>query len=323
MSSSWRFAFFCLLQLSICAPLVAAPATDAAKLPPDTVVARQGSATVTLADVDAFAQKIDEKDRAGFFNSPKRLESMVSNLLVQRMLAAEAVKEGLDKDPSVQSQIKLADEELLAKARMQRLRSELKLPDFDQLAREEYLGHKEKYVREGKLDVKHILISGDKRSDADARALAEEVRKEALAHPDQFDALVDKYSEDPSKDQNHGLMQDARSKQYVPAFSAAAQALKIPGEISPLVHTKFGYHILKLVTRTSDTPLKFEDVKPQIVEDLRAAYINKAVSKHTDELRNQHLDANPELIASLRDRYGSVQTPAEAMSAQDGQPPKR
>ena len=319
MSSNWRFAFCCLVQLSICAPLAAAePAGASAKLPPDTVVAKQGTATVTLADIDAFAQRIDEKQRAGFFNSPKRLDSMISSLLVQRQLAAEAVKAGVDKQPAVQNQIRLADEEILAKAQMLQVRANLKLPDFNQLSREEYVGHKEKYVSPGKLDVKHILIGTDKRSDADAKTLAEDVRNQAVAHPDQFDQLIEKYSDDPSKAQNHGLMQDVRSKQYVPAFSQAAQSLKVPGEISQLVHTKYGYHVLKLVTRTSDTPLKYEDVKDKLVEDLRNEYINKTVKTHSDELRNQPVDANPDVVAALRDRYGTMATPADIQAAMSG-----
>jgi parvulin-like peptidyl-prolyl isomerase len=327
MPSNRRFAFCCLVQLSICASFAAAQtAPPADKYPVDTVVARQGSATLTLADIDAFAQKIDAKQRPGFFDNPKRLESLISNLLVQRELAQEAEKDGLGKNAAVQAQIRIATEEILGKARVEQLRTDVKLPDFDQRAHEEYLGHKEKYVKLGQLDVKQILISTEKHTDAEAKALADDVRKQAVAHPDQFDALIEKYSEDPSKAQNHGLMTDANSKRYVAQFTAAAVALKMPGEISPIVKTKFGYHVLKLVKRTSDEPLKYEEVKAEIIEQLRASYIDKAVSTHTDELRNQHIDANPEVVASLRGRYGALQVPPsdlEAAPAPDDKTPPR
>lgn len=324
MPSRRRLALFLLLQLSICASTASAQSAPVpAKLPPDTIVARQGPAVLTLTDIDAFAQRMDEKQRAGFFNSPKRLEALVMNLLMQRQLASEAEKAGLDKDASVLAQMKLSNEEILSRARVEQMRSGQKLPNFDALAREEYVAHKEKYVKPGKLDVKHILIATGKHSDDEAKKLAEDVRKQAAEHPDDFDALVEKYSEDPSKAQNHGLMTDAKSKKYVPQFSAAAGALKAPGEISPIVKTKFGYHVLKLVARTSDEPQTFEQVKAAIVEDLRSTYINKEVNKHTDELRNQPIDAKPDVIASLRDRYGSRQTPdeLEATSVPDSKTP--
>jgi peptidyl-prolyl cis-trans isomerase C len=315
MSSNRRIASLCLLSCAFAAAALAADGPVPGAPPSDTVIATQGTTKLTFADVDAFAARIEERQRPNFFNSPKRIETLVSNLLVTRQLANEAEKEGLEKDPAVQAQIRIATEEILSKARVDQLRNDIKLPDFDKLAKEEYVGHKEKYVISGKLDVEHVLIMTDKRSDADAKAIAEDVRKQAVAHPDQFDALVEKYSEDPSKATNHGLMADASSKRYVPQFSAAAQAMKVPGEISPVIKTKFGYHVLKLVTRTSDTPQSFDAVKASIVDQLRTDYINKQVSVHTDGLRNAHIDANPEFIASLRDRYGTAPSPADADAA--------
>jgi peptidyl-prolyl cis-trans isomerase C len=317
MSSNRRIVSLCLLS---CAAVATAAALAAdgpvpGSLPADTVIATQSGTKVTFGDVDAFAARIEANQRPTFFNSPKRIEALVSNLLVTRQLANEAEKEGLEKDPGVQAQIRIATEEILSKARIDQLRSSIKLPDFDKLAKEEYIGHREKYVIPGRLNVEHVLIMTDKHSDEEAKSIAEDVRKQAVANPGQFEALVEKYSEDPSKAQNHGLMADAASKRYVPQFSAAAQALKIPGEISPVVKTKFGYHVLKLVTRTSDTPQTFEAVKASIVDQLRTDYINKQLSTHTDGLRNAHIDANPEYIASLRDRYGAAPTPADVDAA--------
>ena len=315
MSSNRRIASLCLLSCAIAAVAVAADGPVPGSPPADTVIATQGTTKLTFGDVDAFAARIEERQRPTFFNSPKRIETLVSNLLVTRQLATEAGKEGLEKDPAVQAQIRIATEEILSKARVDQLQKTLKLPDFEKLAKEEYIGHREKYVITGKLDVEHVLISTEKHGDDEAKSIADDVRKQAVAHPDQFDALIEKYSEDPSKSANHGLMTDASSKRYVPPFSAAAQALKVPGEISPVIKTKFGYHVLKLVTRTSDMPQTFDAVKASIVDQLRSDYITKQVSRHTDELRNAHIDANPELIASLRDRYGVAPTPGDADAA--------
>jgi parvulin-like peptidyl-prolyl isomerase len=316
MSSNRRIASLCLLSCAAVAAVALAADAPAPGAPPaDTVIATQGTTKVTFADVDAFAERIEPRQRPNFFNSPKRIETVVLNLLVTRQLAAEATKEGLEKDPAVQAQLRIATEEVLSKARVDQLRTGLKLPDFDKLAKEEYIGHKEKYVNRGKLDVEHVLISKDKHSDEEAKTIAEDVRKQAAAHPDQFEALVEKYSEDPSKAANHVLMADASSTRYVPSFTAAAQALKLPGEISPVVKSKFGYHVLKLMKRTSDSPQSFDAVKAQIVDQLRTDYINKQVSVHTDELRNAHIDADPAMIASLRDRYGAAPTAGDADAA--------
>ncbi|MGH8171935.1 MAG: peptidylprolyl isomerase [Rhodanobacteraceae bacterium] len=275
------------------------PATD-----PSTVVASQGGVTVTFGDIDAFAQRMAPKERPVFFNNPKRLETLITNLLLQKQLANEAEKEGLGNDPLVKAQIELASDDVLAKARMEKLRDSVKVPSMATLAKEDYVGHKEKYVTPGKLEVRQILISTTAHSDEEARTIANTVEKEAKAAPDQFGALVQKYSDEPNKDTSHGLITDARTTRYSPAFTAAANALTLPGEISPVIKTKYGYQILQLVARTSDVQLPFKDVSESITERLKAEYIEKKVSAHTDELRNQKVDANADLVASLRDRFG-------------------
>lgn len=318
MSSTRRILGLCLLLGLSAAATSHAQSTDASTAAgmPSTVVARQGDAIVTLADVDAFAQRIPEKERPGFFDNPTRLQNMILQLLSQKQLAEEARKANLDKTPAVQSQIELATTEVLSRARMQDIKAGLKLPDFEERAKEEYIGHKDLYVTPGELTVQHILISTKSHDDADAKALAETVAKEAKAHPDQFDALVEKYSEDDSKATNKGVMKGVTKASYVASFVDASKALKKPGDISAPVRTKYGYHVIKLVSSTPDKQQTFAQVHDRIVEQLKADYINKNVQKHVDELRNQHIDANQALVESLRTRYGSA-TSADPATALD------
>ncbi|MGA9422309.1 MAG: peptidylprolyl isomerase [Rhodanobacteraceae bacterium] len=297
------------------APLSAA----AAPADIDAVVVSQDGVSVTLGDVDAFAAHIPEKDRAGFFDSPVRIQNMLTGLLVQKQLAVEARTLGLDKNPEVALQIRQATNEVLARARMKRFRDDIKLPDFAELAREEYLGHKDKYVVQGRTDVKHILVSTKARNEEEAKTLAQTIEGKARTHPDQFGDLVEKYSDDPSKSDNHGLMTDVGSGRYDPAFAAAAAALKTPGDISPIVKTRYGFHVLKLIARVPDRQQAFAEVKDKIIKKLRSDYIDKAVANHTDKLRNQKLDANPDLVASLRTRYESKpETPAAIEPSSSG-----
>lgn len=279
-----------------------------------TIVASQGGVSITLDDLDAFAAGIPDDKRIGFFDSPTRIQSILVQLLAQKQMAADARNIGLDKDPMVQHRLELAEDETLAKARAQKFRADIKLPDFSQLAQEEFIAHKEKYLIKGRVDVKHVLIDLRSRSDEEAKKLAETVRSEAVAHPDQFDALIEKYSEDTSKTQNHGLMTGATDGKYVAEFAKAAAALTKKGEISPVVKTDFGYHVLMLVDRTQDRKPAFADIREQVIAKLRNDYIEAQVKDYGDQIRNRPVDANADLVGSLRSRYGTAPsvTPAPA-----------
>lgn len=313
MSPVHRTLIVCLVMIGMVSASGAfAQATNADAT---TLVARQGEVSVTLADVDAFAARIPQKDRAAFFSSPQRIEALVTNLLQQKQLAAEARKEGLDRDPAVKLQIDLATEDVLGKARMEQVRKDVKIPNLEQMAKEEYIAHKEKYRTLATLDVMHVLIGTKTRSEEEARQLAEKVDKEAKAAPDRFEELVEKYSDDPTKVANRGLMTAVDSGGYAPEFVAASKALKNIGDVSEPVKTEFGFHVIKLVKRAPAQQRSFDDVKGEILARLRREYVEKYVKNYADGIRNRPMDANADVVASLRTRFGEAETPEEQRAA--------
>ncbi len=281
-----------------------AVADDSKQLKPN-VVAAQGNVEVTLQDVDAEASNIPDKDRPGFFDSPKRIESTIMSILQKKELAAEARAQHLDRDPAVKAQIEAAVTVALAKAQVDHYRKSLKLPDFDMLAKEYYAAHKDEFVDKGRVDVEHVLVAtrDNARSDADAKALISKIETEAKAHPDRFQDLVAKYSDDPSKAKNNGRIANATSSKMAAQFAEAAGRLQTPGEISPVVKTEFGYHVLKLIERTPDTQVSFEQSHDRLVARLKATYIDQQMTQYTNEFRGRPLQANPDIVASLRTRY--------------------
>ena len=294
----------CALAVAVLGlPAATAFAQDAASNLPPGMIARQGGASVTLQDIDAYAQKLPEKDRAGFFDSPKRIEGVIMNMLLQRQLAAQARAAKLDQDALVKHRIDLATDDTLAGVEVEHYRKNLKLPDFNGLAQEYYLGHKSEFVVPGTVDVEHVLVSTKDRSEADAKARIGEVQAAAKAHPDQFGALIEKYSDDPSKKDNHGLIEDAASGKTVAPFAKAAADLKQPGEVSPIIKTQYGFHVLKLIKRKAGTQKAFEDTRQELVNRLQGEWIDKQVTEYTGQMRGKALEANPDLVASLRTRF--------------------
>lgn len=281
----------------------------------DTLVVSQGTARVTLADVDAYVKRIPADDRAGFMAKPERIETMLRNMLLDKQLAAEARELGLEKDPVVQRQIALAVDNALSRARGEKLSSSLKVPDFTEQAREDYQANKKNYTIPKRYDVKHILFSTKSRTADEAEALAKETAAKLAADPSQFDALVESLSDDESKKDNHGLIENAASSSFVPPFAEAAAKLQKVGEISPLVRTQFGFHLLKLVKTEPEQLMPYDKVRESIVTRLQTEWKEAQIRGHLDALRNQPMDPQPEVLAALRTRFGELKRPADDVPA--------
>jgi parvulin-like peptidyl-prolyl isomerase len=97
--------------------------------------------------------------------------------------------------------------------------------------------------------------------------------------------LAKEKSIDKTSAVNGGELGFFTADQMVPAFSKAAFALKKPGEISPIVHTQYGYHIIQLIAKKPAQVRTFEQVKPQIEQMLAQQDAKADFEKLIDELK--------------------------------------
>ena len=142
----------------------------------------------------------------------------------------------------------------------------------------------------------HILIQVDEEADAEekaeARSRIEEVADKIAAGED-FADLAREYSEDGSA-QNGGELGTFGRGQMVPAFEEAAFALE-PGEVSDIIETMFGFHILKVSQKTDSGVLAFEDAKEAIRSFLKQQKEQEAVTAYIEKLKEEYTVELPEL----------------------------
>jgi peptidyl-prolyl cis-trans isomerase C len=151
-----------------------------------------------------------------------------------------------------------------------------------------YNENKARLVEEPQVKASHILFGVDAAATpevkAQAKAKAEATLKELKAGKD-FAATAKEVSTCPSKDQGGDLGFFSKG-QMVPAFEQAAFALK-PGELSGVVETQFGYHIIKLTERKDVEPPKFEELQDKIATFLKGQKTQKAVFDYVTGLRKE------------------------------------
>lgn len=113
----------------------------------------------------------------------------------------------------------------------------------------------------------HILLKTEGKDLAAVRAAAEKVLAEVKAGGD-FAALAKKYSEDEASKDRGGDLDFFGRGRMVPAFEEAAFALE-PGQVSELVSTEFGFHIIKATDRREGAQRPLDEVREQITEQLK------------------------------------------------------
>ena len=161
-------------------------------------------------------------------------------------------------------------------------------PPADAQVREFYDKNPDKFKQDEAVRASHILFRVDETADAatkkKAMDQAQSVLKQARDGAD-FAELAKKHSADGSAQQGGDLNFFTRG-QMVPPFDQAAFAMK-PGEISDIVTTQFGYHIIKVTERRPAATVPFEQVSGRIKEFL------------TDQQKQEKADA---FIQSLKER---------------------
>src|SRR5689334_17367159 len=144
------------------------------------------------------------------------------------------------------------------------LRARVTVPPAD--IEREYNNNVEQYSTPEQVRASHILLKTEGKDDAAVKAKAEELLKQARSGAD-FAELAKKNSEDEASAKNGGELDYFRKGRMVPEFDAAVFAMQ-PGQISDLVKTQYGYHIIKLVDKKPATTRPLAEVRQQLSDQL-------------------------------------------------------
>jgi parvulin-like peptidyl-prolyl isomerase len=248
------------------APAAPAPPAIApgSTLAPDAVVITIGAQKITRAEFELLVATVAPKAVA-----PADKRKVAEQYADLETMVQEARKRMLDQSPETKQMMAIQSDNVLASTLAKKLQDKSQFTDLDLRA---YFNAHPAEFQEAKGS--HILIrfkgsavplkpNEKDLTEAEALAKAQDIRAKLVAGGD-FAALAKAESDDAGSGAKGGDLGTFKQGQMVPPFDKAAFTAPI-GEVTEPVKTNFGYHLIKISSRTTKT---FEQAKPDIEKDL-------------------------------------------------------
>ena len=241
---------------------------------------------------------------------------VLNNLIAQKLLQQEAKKLGVKaEEKEVDQQIAamksrfpteqdfqkaLASQGITEPALRQEARDQIAFQKFlrtevmgknqatEQAARDFYDKNQDKMQQPERVHVRHILVKAEATTPAADKAKAREKAAALLARVkggEDFAKVAQEGSDDKSSGPRGGDLSWVARGQTVPPFENAAFALKNPNELSGVVETSYGYHVIQLLERQAASTVPFEQAKGQILQMLQQRQMQQQVEAKVNALK--------------------------------------
>jgi peptidyl-prolyl cis-trans isomerase D len=189
----------------------------------------------------------------------------------------------------------------------------------DDMLKQQYQANIQQYQVPNRVHVEHILfMTVGKTTDAEVEEVkkkAEDVLKQAKKG-EKFEDLAKKYSEDPGSKDKGGDLSWITQGQTVPEFEKTAFSLG-PGQVSDLVKTQYGFHIIKVLEKETAHTKPFEEVKDSLRAPLLLSQADKLASDTADQLSAAIRQSNKISLDDLAKQYHLTVSETRPVSATD------
>lgn len=252
-----------------------------------------GRSVVTVEDLKQALFAVSPQIRSRISADKVSLGRFAATLMQDQRIATAAKASGFAQGAEMKAVIEKVTRDALVSRYLDDLlaRDSEKVPDFRSLAKEQFEINQKDYVRPEAVRIAHILISVDVEDERFAedkmRAKADDVLSRLRAGED-FAKLAKEFSGDRgTAGQGGELAGWVERDKMVPPFEKTAFALK-PGELSGLVRTRFGFHVIKKLDYRPAHPIPFSDMELQLVAKQRAEFQNGRRSELLRRFGGQH-----------------------------------
>ncbi|MFZ2950835.1 MAG: peptidylprolyl isomerase, partial [Desulfuromonadaceae bacterium] len=236
------------------------------------VLAEVNSGSITTGDFDRELKNLPEYLKA-MADTPQGRKEMLDTMVIRELILQQAAKDGLDKGPEIEEKLQDLRKRLIVESFLKK-KVEVESNVSDEELKKFYEQNKDKFKSGEQVKASHILVKTEK----EAKDILAQLKAGGT-----FEELAKKSSVDSSAAKGGDLGWFGKGS-MVPAFEKAALALK-EGQISDVVKSDFGFHIIKLTGKRAAGIPPFEEVKEQIKGAIMPTKQQEVFQKIKDELK--------------------------------------
>jgi peptidyl-prolyl cis-trans isomerase C len=236
-------------------------------------------------------------------------KNYLDRLVVKKLLMKEASKAKIEDDKEFQDRVKDIKEQLIIEALLKKkITADTQLSEDD--LKKYYEEHKEDFKKDREINTRHILL----KTEEEAKQVQAKLQK-----GEDFTELAKKYSIDPNVKQSGGEIGFQPKGSLIPEFENAAYKLNKVGQVSGIVKTQFGYHIIRLEGIKPPSYVPLEEVKDFIKQKNAQEKQKEVLEKYIEELKkNVKITINEAL---LKEEKAEPSVKPEA--SEKGTPPQK
>ena len=259
-----------------------------------------GEIAVTAQDLQQQLLLLSEAERARVLAEPNSIKGFLRRIYQSKRMTAEAERLKLDDDPLVQVQLASQRQQILAAALREHTRKQIQSPDFAVLAREHYAARRDEFQLPDQFKAAHILKKVQCDCDREKQRQAIEQLRIRLQAGEDFAALAKAESDDAGSAAKGGDLERWLKREDLVAPFADALAQLEPGQLSGVVETQFGFHLIKKLDGQPARLQSFDEVRESLEQRLRQSYVqDQLVERSADYLPPADAKFNESALEAL------------------------
>ncbi|MBC7962774.1 MAG: peptidylprolyl isomerase [Steroidobacteraceae bacterium] len=262
----------CAVALFGCKGSTTSGGTTSAGKKEGKVMAEVNSGSITTGDFERELKNLPEYLKA-MADTPQGRKEMLDTMVIRELILQQASKDGLDKGPDIEEKLQDLKKRLIVESFLKKkVETESSVSEED--LKKFYDQNKDKFKAGEQIKASHILV----KTEAEAKDILAKIKAGG-----NFEELAKKNSVDSSSAKGGDLGWFGKGS-MVPVFEKAALALK-EGQVSEVVKSDFGYHIIKLTGKRAAGIRPLEEVKEQIKGAIMPGKQQEVFQKIKEELK--------------------------------------